>query len=133
MLKRFLKKYKVEILEAYLAAMICFICSSEMNMGWIGIAIVIGFANTYLLGPVEKALKFGNKADEDFLKVDHIKSIKNIAKALIICAALVGIYYLIDKYLFKVPGIEPITFGIMYKILDVALTKIKAYTILKKV
>ena len=132
MLRRFFSKYKVEILEAYMAAAVCFVCLSGLNMGWIGTTIVIGFTNTYLVGPVKKALKFGNRSDEDILKVNHIILVENVARAFIICAILVGIYYLIYKHLFHI-GIEPITFGMLYKLLDIALSKLIVYAKLKSV
>ena len=123
MFKKFFSKYKVEMLEAYLAASVCFLASS---MGWISIAIIIGFVNTYLLNPLIVTFKFGNRADYKMFEMNHMRAFKNVAKALLISFIIVMLYNLIDRYLFPT-FVEPITFGILFKVIDILLGKLFSY------
>lgn len=117
MIRTFLNRYKIDILEAYIAAMMCFTCMSSFGMNWITTAIIIGVANTYLVGPVVKAFKMGNVTNDDILEVNHKVFLRNVGRAIVICTIIVGVYYVVNTYLFFT-GVLPITFGILYKLID---------------
>lgn len=123
MLKKLFSRYKIPLLEAYLAASVCFLGS---GMTWIGIAVVIGFVNTYLLNPLIVTFKFGNRQLYPMPKRDHFKLIKNVGIALLISTIIVFIYSLINKYLFAT-FVEPITFGILYKVIDIGIRRLYSY------
>lgn len=125
MLKRFFSKYKIELLEAYLAASVWFFFSS-MEWTWISIAVVIGFVNTYLLNPLIITFKFGNRSDYMMFKKSYIRAFKNIGMALLICSIIVLLYGVVNKYLFAT-SVEPITFGILFKLIDMGLKRLYNY------
>ncbi|MFI3237055.1 MAG: hypothetical protein R3Y47_03380 [Lachnospiraceae bacterium] len=122
MLKAFLKKYAVEIIEAYLAAAVCYICMYTMGASVWVVAVVIAFVDSYLKTPIVNALRVGNEADQDIFRVKHLELLKKIVKSIIICAIIVFIYYVINTYAFST-SVEPITFGILYELLNIWIGK----------
>ncbi|MFI3172824.1 MAG: hypothetical protein R3Y58_10755 [Eubacteriales bacterium] len=123
MVKIFFRKYGVELLEGYLAAMACYLCmyTADWNI-WVT-AIIIGFVNSYLKTPVVNALHIGNADKDDIFGIKHNKVIKNIFEALVICGIIYGMYYLVNLVLFAT-SVEPITFGVLYELIHIGISKI---------
>ncbi len=123
MWKKFWHKYKNDIVETYMVAAVFFTCLSGLGMNWITAAICIGIANNYLVIPLVNALNANREDDDNLLKLDSVRLLKNVGKAILICSMLMVTYYYINEYLFPT-YVEPISFGIFYKLIDIALRKL---------
>lgn len=121
--KSFFKKYGAEVIEWYLAAMVCYICMYTAGWGIWAVAVLIGVANVYLKMPIVNALHLGNADKGDLFEVKHMTVLKNILESIVICGILTVIFYLVDRYLFTTI-VEPISFGILYELLHIGLSKI---------
>ncbi len=125
-MKNFFYKYKTEIIEAYMAAAVFFTCMSAGLNPWIS-AVILGIANTYLVVPLVNAINFGNNTeDRDVLEFNLLKFTKNLFTALFITTIMIVMYYYINEYLFPT-YVEPISFGIIYKLIDIGLGKIAKF------
>lgn len=121
--KVFFKKYGVEVLEGYLAAMVCYICMYTAGWSIWAVAVFIGLVNSYLKTPVINALHLGNADRGDVLAIKHLTVLKNVGQALVICGILTAGYYMVDTYLFTTI-VEPISFGVMYELLHIGIGKL---------
>ncbi len=113
-LKSFLRRYGVELLEGYLAAMVCFLCMYTAGFNIWMTAVMIGMANTYLKIPVVNALQLGNADSGDIFAIRKKIVFKNIGEALMICSLIFLLFYIVDTYFFTTV-VEPISFGILYE------------------
>ncbi|MFI3230024.1 MAG: hypothetical protein R3Y29_00540 [bacterium] len=118
-LKSLFYQHRIVLLEWYLVASTCYMSMVSMNINMIGTAIAIGMVNTFIVAPISHALIYGNK-EEEFPKQNLPK---NIVKSIIVCSIMFGLYYVVNFNLFKT-HIEPITFGIIYKLIDYAFLRV---------
>lgn len=117
--KGFFYKHRVILLKWYMVAATCYMAMVSMNINMVGTAIIIGLVNTFIVAPIVHALIYGNK-EEEFPKQNLLK---NIFKAILICFTMFALYYIVNFNFFKT-SIEPITFGIIYMLIDYVFAKI---------
>lgn len=112
--KSFIRRYGVELLEGYLAAMVCYLCMYTAGFNIWMTAVIIGMANTYLKIPVVNALQLGNTDSGDVLAIRKKIVLKNVGESLLICSLIFLLFYVVDTYFFTTV-VEPISFGILYE------------------
>ncbi|OOO00147.1 MAG: hypothetical protein ATN35_08830 [Epulopiscium sp. Nele67-Bin004] len=122
-MKKFFSKYKFELIEMYMAAAVYFTCVSGFGLSWLAAAIILGLTNSYFVIPVVNALDLDAEREIDIFDVTSMMVFTNIVKSLLICSMMVITYYYINMYWFTT-YIEPISFGIIYKLIDIYLMKI---------
>lgn len=119
MVKTFIDNNKIILLEWYMVAATCYLFMTGMNINMAGTAIAIGLVNTYVVAPISHALLLGNNEEE----FPRQKLLKNIFKSFIVCSIMFFLYYLTNRFIFATK-IEPITFGVIYKLIDIGFSKI---------
>ncbi|WP_073338237.1 hypothetical protein [Clostridium grantii] len=118
---KFLKKITFEqkkwIFEAYMAGMAFFVGGILLAQSYLEIAIVVAILKTFVNEPLLRAITHGNKADEG--PKSKFRFLKNLLYALIISSLIMLLYQYVMPIL-----IEPISFGLLYKVFDSLIQKI---------
>ncbi len=127
-MKNFIIKYKIEIIEAYIAAAVYWFCVSGFEMAPLVAAVILGMANTYFIIPISNAI-YTDGENKRKLELSYKTTFSNVLRAVVIVSILMTIYgvvYYILKQFMDEPWVfvEPISFGIFYKLIDIGLTKL---------
>lgn len=124
----FLKKLSFEkkkwLFEAYIAGLAFFIGIVLIAQTYIEVAVLLGIINAYFTEAIIDTFRYGNKSEYDFKKRTKFRLIKNILYSLMITSLIMISHYLFSRYVVKVP-IEPISFGILYKLFDTLIHRIR--------
>ncbi len=122
-MKAFLYKFRVPLLEWYFVASCCYFIMLGTDGSVWTTALVIGFVNTYVVTPIIFAISDITKEEVDAYYAKTSPTLKNVAKSFLLCGGILGIYYLIDLYLFPT-GVDAYSFGLLYYLLDKTMGKI---------
>lgn len=129
-MKAFFNRMSIPLLEWYLPAATCYFCMLGMNWSVFIVAIVIGFVHTYLREPIVLAIRAhrGEDVSAQPEVFDKWKVWKEVAKAMLVCAGIMAIYYVVNaqrsanfEELFYV---NPFHFGAFYWIYDKGFGKL---------
>lgn len=121
--KAFLYRIRIPLIEWYFVAASCYFCMMGFEMSFFSTAVVIGFVNTYLVAPIAFSLSEDQeKVGRDFLS-EPTYIFKNVVKAVIIVSSMVGLYFLVNEYLFSTQ-VDPYSFGLVYWVLNKIVGKL---------
>lgn len=119
-MKALLYRIRIPLVEWYFVAACCYFGMMSLNLNVITLAVIIGFVNTYLVIPIARAL---DESAEEPQEGKMPETGKNVLKSMVVCALIMGVYYLINAYWFEA-FVEAYSFGLLYWIFDQILSKI---------
>ena len=113
---------KVYLLYFYMAGLAFFIVGIGLGLGFFEMGIALAVLNSFITEPLVANIRLGNKA-ADVKEIARFKFAKNAATGILTCYFIAWFHQTILSQYFHF-YLEPISFGIVYATLHLAILKI---------
>jgi len=115
-------RVKIFFTYFYASGIVFLLVAFGLGLGFFELGVVLGLAHSWITEPLIANIKLGNKA-EDIKVIARFKLAKNLLLSILICYFIAWSRLWISNNLIEF-YFEPISFGLVYSIIHLAVLKI---------